>query len=311
MKVPIEVRLELMFQPKPRTGFALVKRLLTLFISGALVIGGSVAPAIAAGSSPTSTPMPTPTAIGDPAGAIGSTASPTPTPTASPTPTTSPTPSVTDVPAPPPGESTAPVLCGVCFNPGAYSLTKANSLWVVANKQRPLTPITYKPSIGYFKGVQVAKVTAIALNQMAAGMLKAKAGTLLLNSGYRSFDTQVAVHDLQVARLGLKAGEALAARPGYSEHQTGLAADVSAAGQGCTIQVCFAGTKAGKWLAANAWQYGFILRYPDGQTKTTGYQFEPWHFRYVGVDLATEMKSQNIAVLEKFWKLPAAPSYSY
>jgi D-alanyl-D-alanine carboxypeptidase len=174
-----------------------------------------------------------------------------------------------------------------------------------------LTPITYKPSIGYFKGVQVAKVTAIALNQMAAGMLKAKAGTLLLNSGYRSFDTQVAVHDLQVARLGLKAGEALAARPGYSEHQTGLAADVSAAGQGCTIQVCFSKTKAGKWLADNAWQYGFILRYPDGQTKTTGYQFEPWHFRYVGVDLATEMKSQNIAVLEKFWKLPATPSYSY
>ena len=70
-------------------------------------------------------------------------------------------------------------------------------------------------------------------------------------------------------------------------------------------------TKAGKWLAANAWQYGFILRYPDGQTATTGYQFEPWHFRYVGVELATEMKSQNITVLEKFWKLPAAPSYNY
>jgi D-alanyl-D-alanine carboxypeptidase len=107
------------------------------------------------------------------------------------------------------------------------------------------------------------------------------------------------------------AGEALAARPGYSEHQTGLAADVSASGQGCVIQVCFAKTKAGKWLAANAWQYGFILRYPDGQTKTTGYQFEPWHFRYVGVQLATEMKSQNITVLEKFWNLPAAPAYTY
>ena len=158
---------------------------------------------------------------------------------------------------------------------------------------------------------QLAKVTAVALTQMAAGMLKAKAGTLLLNSGYRSFDTQKIVHERQVARLGLKAGEALAARPGYSEHQTGLAADVSAAGQGCVIQVCFATTKAGKWLAANAWQYGFILRYPNGQTATTGYQFEPWHFRYVGVDLATEMKSQNITVLEKFWKLPAAPSYTY
>jgi D-alanyl-D-alanine carboxypeptidase len=295
-----------MFQPKRRKGSTPVNRLLTLFISGCLVLGITASPALAAGATPTPTPTdinsiqpivlpsPTPTVIGDPAGSIGGT--PTPTPTATPTPT--PTPS-------------QPVLCGVCFNPAAFSLTKANSLWVVANKQRPLNPITYKPVIGYFKGVQVAKVTATALNQMAAGMLKDKAGTLLLNSGYRSYETQVVVHDRQVARLGLKAGEALAARPGFSEHQTGLAADVSAAGQGCTIQVCFAKTKAGKWLAANAWQYGFVLRYPDGQTKTTGYQFEPWHFRYVGVQLATEMKSQNITVLEKFWKLPAAPSYSY
>jgi D-alanyl-D-alanine carboxypeptidase len=305
MMSPIEVRLELMSQPKRPTGSFLVNRLLTLIISSALVTGGAGIAATAATPSPTPTPEnthqvevpaspnPTPTAIGDPSGAIGGT----------------PSPSVT--PAPPPGESTAPVVCGVCFNPTSYSLVKANSLWVVANKQRPLNPITYKPEIGYFKGVQVAKVTAVALNQMAAGMLKAKAGTLLLNSGYRSYATQVSVHDRQVARLGLKAGEALAARPGYSEHQTGLAADVSAAGQGCTIQVCFATTKAGKWLAANSWQYGFILRYPNGQTATTGYQFEPWHFRYVGVNLATEMKSQNITVLEKFWKLPAAPSYMY
>jgi D-alanyl-D-alanine carboxypeptidase len=213
---------------------------------------------------------------------------------------------VTPTPTP-----STPIVCGACFNPTAFSLTKANSLWVVANKQRPLNPITYKPSLGYFKGVALAKVTATALTQMAAGMAKEKAGTLLLNSGYRSYDTQKIVHARQVANLGLKAGEALAARPGYSEHQTGLAADVSASGQGCVIQVCFAKTKAGKWLAANAWQYGFILRYPDGQTKITGYQFEPWHFRYVGVQLATEMKSQNITTLEKFWQLPAAPAYSY
>ena len=295
-----------MFQPKRPTRSLPVNRLLTLFISGAVLlsIAGAGVSATAATPSPTptpenthqvGTPTPSPTAIGDPIGSIGN---PTPTPDVSVEPVT-PTPTPT------------PTLCGVCFNPGAYSLTKANSLWVVANKQRPLNPITYKPQIGYFKGVQVAKVTAVALNQMAAGMLKAKAGTLLLNSGYRSYETQTAVHDRQVARLGLKAGEALAARPGYSEHQTGLAADVSAAGQGCAIQVCFAKTKAGKWLAANAWQYGFILRYPDGQTATTGYQFEPWHFRYVGVELATEMKSQNITVLEKFWKLPAALSYSY
>ena len=281
-----------MFQPKRRKGSTPVNRLLTLVISGGLIFGAAVGPAFAAGATPTPTPSP------EVSHQTEIPATPPPDVSIDPVPNPTPTPST-------------PVLCGVCFNPGAYSLTKASSLWVVANKQRPLNPITYKPEIGYFKGVQVAKVTAAALSQMAAGMLKDKAGTLLLNSGYRSYDTQVAVHDRQVKRLGLKAGEALAARPGYSEHQTGLAADVSAAGQGCTIQVCFAKTKAGKWLAANAWQYGFILRYPDGQTATTGYQFEPWHFRYVGVELATEMKSQNITVLEKFWKLPAAPSYNY
>jgi D-alanyl-D-alanine carboxypeptidase len=277
-----------MFQPKRRKRSTPVNRLLTLVISGGLIFGAAVGPAFGAGATPTPSPENTHQAE---------------------IPVT-PSPDVSIDPVPTPMPST-PVVCGICFNPGANSLTKANSLWVVANKQRPLNPITYRPAIGYFKGVQVAKVTAAALSQMAAAMLKDKAGTLLLNSGYRSYDTQVVVHDRQVKHLGLKAGEALAARPGYSEHQTGLAADVSAAGQGCTIQVCFAKTKAGKWLAANAWQYGFILRYPDGQTATTGYQFEPWHFRYVGVELATEMKSQNVTVLEKFWKLPAAPSYSY
>ena len=281
-----------MFQPKRRKGSTPVNRLLTFIISCGLIFGAAAGPAFAAGA--TSTPTPSPEVSHQTEIPV------TPAPDVS----------IDPVPNPTPTPST-PVVCGACFNPGAYSLTKASSLWVVANKQRPLNPITYKPEIGYFKGVQVAKVTAAALTKMAAGMLKDKAGTLLLNSGYRSYDTQVAVHDRQVKRLGLKAGEALAARPGYSEHQTGLAADVSAAGQGCTIQVCFAKTKAGKWLAANAWQYGFILRYPDGQTATTGYQFEPWHFRYVGVELATEMKSQNITVLEKFWKLPAAPTYNY
>jgi D-alanyl-D-alanine carboxypeptidase len=262
-----------------------VNRLLTLVISGGLIFGLNTAPAFA--SSP----------------------SPSPENTHQAEVPASPSPDVSIDPITMPDPITGP--CGSCFNPGDFSLTKANSLWVVVNKQRPLNPITYKPEIGYFKGVQVAKVTAAALTKMAAAMFKAKAGTLLLNSGYRSYDTQVSVHDRQVKRLGLKAGEALAARPGYSEHQTGLAADVSAYGQGCSIQVCFAKTKAGKWLAANSWKFGFILRYPNGETPTTGYQFEPWHFRYVGLALANEMKSQNITVLENFWKLPAAPSYSY
>ena len=180
----------------------------------------------------------------------------------------------------------------------------------MVNKKRPLNPKTYEPKPRTtVNGVSLFKDAAIALQQMAAGMKKAGAGTLWLNSGYRSYGTQTTVHDKQVRTLGLIAGERLAARPGYSEHQTGLAADVSAIGQGCVIQVCFAKTKAGKWLAANSWQYGWILRYGEGQTATTGYQFEPWHFRYVGVEVATDYKAKRAKSLEAYWGLPAAPSY--
>ncbi|MFM5904608.1 MAG: M15 family metallopeptidase [Micrococcales bacterium] len=232
-------------------------------------------------------------------GSPSESASPTPTPTVTPTATPTPTPTA--------------------FNPTLYSIDKASSLWVVVDKKRPLNPLNYKPkglTAPAFKksasnpyGIRLAKPAAEAIVAMANAMSKAKAGTLVLSSAYRSYNTQVVVHARDVEQLGLIAGERLAARPGYSEHQTGLAADVSAVGQGCVIRVCFSKTPAGKWLAANSWQYGFILRYPNGRTATTGYQFEPWHFRYVGVELATQMKFTNTAVLEDFFGLPAAPNY--
>jgi len=221
-----------------------------------------------------------------------------------------PTPTISTSSAPTPGP----------FNAGLYSTTTASSLWVVVNKRTPLNPLNYKPgnlvSPRFDDGaglnpnaLQLAKPAAKAIKLMATAMRAAGAGVLQLSSTYRSYDTQVYVHDKDVQKFGLVVGENLAARPGYSEHQTGLAADLAAVGQGCTIRVCFATTPAGKWLAANAWQYGFILRYPDGQTAATGYQFEPWHYRYVGTELSTQMHVTGVSVLENFWKLPPAPSY--
>jgi D-alanyl-D-alanine carboxypeptidase len=74
--------------------------------------------------------------------------------------------------------------------------------------------------------------------------------------------------------------------------------------------VCFGNTESGKWLADNAHEYGFVLRYPKGLKLTTGFQYEPWHFRYVGIELATEMKNKGIRTLEEFWKLESAPDYT-
>ncbi len=233
-----------------------------------------------------------------PAAAVDATPSPTPSSTASPTPSAMPI-----SPLPTTSASPSPSV------PPVYDIDAAGSLYVVVNKQRPLNPITYKPKLATVNGVSIAASIADQYKAMAAGMKAARAGILILNSGYRSFDSQTRIHANQVARLGLAAGEALAARPGYSEHQTGLAVDVSAKGQGCAIYTCFAKTTAGRWLAANAYQYGFILRYYNGQTAIHGYQFEPWHYRFVGVEIATLMKLKRIGVLERFWALPAAPNY--
>ncbi len=199
------------------------------------------------------------------------------------------------------------------------SITEADSIWVLVNKGRPLSPISYAPkhlkSPQFIGGSGVAgsqrleKVAAEALVQLALAMKASKSGTLTLNSGYRSYRSQVAVHAKDVALLGLKLGERLAARPGFSEHQTGLAADVSAVGQGCVIRECFGKTKAGRWIRSHAWQFGFIVRYPKSETQKTGYQYEPWHLRFVGLDLATEMHLQGQTVLEDVFGLPYSPNY--
>jgi D-alanyl-D-alanine carboxypeptidase len=218
--------------------------------------------------------------------------------------------------------SAEPALCIAepCFDPEDYSIDEADSLWVVVNKQRPLSVANYvpksltKPAFSSPRtnnpyGLLLAKPAADAFVALAAAAKKARAGDIFMQSAYRSYNYQVSIHRSAVARLGLKAGEALAARPGHSEHQTGLAVDVAAVGQGCVIQVCFSTTRAGKYLAKYAYKYGFIIRYPNGRTPTTGYQYEPWHLRFVGVGLATEMHNTDVAVLEDFWGLDPAPNY--
>ncbi len=99
--------------------------------------------------------------------------------------------------------------------------------------------------------------------------------------------------------------------PGYSEHQTGLAVDLAPVpAQGCNLEICFGSMPQGKWLAANCWQYGFLLRYPADKVAVTGYQYEPWHFRYIGIPLATEMHNEGVETMEEFFGLPAAPNYA-
>lgn len=221
-------------------------------------------------------------------------------------PSPSPSPSVEISPSPIASPSPTPEPSDV---PLIYDIDAASSLHVVVNKKRPLNPITYRPKLTTYGGIYMAKPTATAYKKLRAAVLAEKLGTLCVNSGYRSYASQKMIHASRVAQLGKKAGEKLAARPGYSEHQTGLAIDISTTALGCRIG-SFGASKASNWIAANAWQYGFIVRYPsNAKTKITGYVWEPWHLRYVGIELATDMQAKGITTLEEYFALPAASKY--
>jgi D-alanyl-D-alanine carboxypeptidase len=207
------------------------------------------------------------------------------------------------------------------FDPPKYSIDEANSLWVVVNKQRQISPLKYQPASLAFPafakpkvqnpfGLQMREEAAVATVELATALAEAGKGTLILNSGFRTFKNQQGLYNRTRDTRGLVVAEKLSARPGYSEHQIGLAADFSVKGQGCVIMVCFGKTEAGIWLAENAHEFGFVLRYPKGYRPITGFQYEPWHFRYVGVELATEMKTKGIKTLEEFWGLGPAPDYT-
>ena len=121
--------------------------------------------------------------------------------------------------------------------------------------------------------------------------------SLYIRSPYRSYQTQNRLYNDYVARDGKKAADTYSARPGYSEHQTGLAFDVTSP---TTDFDTFRYSKEFTWLVEHAHEYGFILRYPEGKEYITGYIYEPWHYRYVGVEVATKMKETGLTYEEYY-----------
>lgn len=215
--------------------------------------------------------------------------------------------SASETAAPRPAPDAAPPPAGVdTFDRTAHSLDDPNSIWVVVNKLRPLSPQDFEP--GDLVDVDVPHTWEPMLRQEAAdaiiAMFQAASDeadlTLASNSAFRSYSSQEEIYD---------GDDLLTARPGFSEHQTGLVMDIGADSSDCSLDVCFADTPEGIWLRDNAWRFGFILRYPADKTPVTGYEFEPWHYRYVGVPLATQMRDTGFTTLEEFFGLPAAPDY--
>ncbi|WP_028269535.1 M15 family metallopeptidase [Arthrobacter sp. UNC362MFTsu5.1] len=198
-----------------------------------------------------------------------------------------------------------------------HSLTDPASPWLVVNKHRPLSPADYvpadlvQPNIALAvsgESAQLNSTTAAAAEQMFA----AAAGdgvTMTLASGYRSYGTQVATYNSYVASRGQAEADTASARPGFSEHQTGWAFDIGDGGGACGFQPCFAEQPAAVWAKANAHRFGFVVRYPWMFHQITGYYYESWHLRYIGVEAAMDMAAKGIVTLEEYFGLEAAPGY--
>jgi D-alanyl-D-alanine carboxypeptidase len=220
------------------------------------------------------------------------------------TPTSAPgTPSMSPSPSPTP-----------TFDRSALSVDDPGSIWVIVDKLRPLHPASFLPPdlvpvhVAHTNPPILRRAAAVAAERLFAAA--GRAGIRLVsNSTYRPFDDQRRIYAGDRKRLGVAGADRLTARPGYSEHQTGLAIDIGTRSGRCSLDPCFASTPEGRWLAANAWRYGFLLRYPHGQEQVTGIEFEPWHYRYVGVSLAADYHDTRASTLEQYFGLPASPSY--
>jgi D-alanyl-D-alanine carboxypeptidase len=204
------------------------------------------------------------------------------------------------------------------FDKKQYSLNDPSSIWAVVNKGRGL-PAAYVPPDLIVPNVllrlsatdpemQIRSAAAPALQQMFKDAASQNLH-LMLSSGYRSYGLQRIVYSSYVNSQGQQGADSSSAKPGHSEHQTGLAIDIEPASRECEVELCFADTAEGKWLAANSYKYGFIIRYQKDREKLTGYEYEPWHVRYVGADLAAQLYKTN-KTMEQFFGLPAFADYS-
>jgi hypothetical protein len=134
-----------------------------------------------------------------------------------------------------------------------------------------------------------------------AAAAKAADAPIAIQSAYRSFETQEQVFADWVAFHGRARALQLSARPGHSEHQLGLGIDFKTAGGGSPFSGDWQLTVAGKWMKAHAWEYGFVMSYPRGKIDVTCYDFEPWHFRYVGRELAANIQGSGLTQREYLW----------
>lgn len=183
------------------------------------------------------------------------------------------------------------------------------SLVRLVNKRVALSEKDEPKKLAASRGVMVDERIAEPLDTMIE---RAERDDIELEavSAHRSFSYQKSLYERYVERDGKKAADTYSARPGHSEHQLGLAVDMRGADGEHELEPAFKHTPAGRWIAAHAHEFGFVVRYQDGQRRITGYEPEPWHLRYVGTDVARFLHARrDIRSLETLLGLPPAPGY--
>lgn len=184
----------------------------------------------------------------------------------------------------------------------------STSIWTVVSKDHPLSDQQYRPSdleltalpARSDKSSDEKSVRKVIVPDLTAMFDAAKAAgnDIMIASGFRSYALQQTYFTSYSNSYGEAAANKFSAIPGQSEHQTGLALDIAYVNRDCYLDTCFGEKPAGIWLAANAYKYGFILRYPADKTEVTKYQYEPWHFRYVGKPLAGALHESGLTLDE-------------
>jgi D-alanyl-D-alanine carboxypeptidase len=183
-----------------------------------------------------------------------------------------------------------------------WNMTMLDTIYMVPKSYVP--PDLVPTAKAGLKGGVVRSFVITDLKAMANAARMADAGLRVI-SAYRSWSTQQFLYKREVANWGPKVGPQRVARPGHSEHQLGVAIDFGSANTNkLSWQYSdWAKTAAGAWMEHNAWKFGFILSYPkDKSPSVTCYIYEPWHYRYVGRDLAAKVHASGLTLREYLWK---------
>lgn len=235
------------------------------------------------------------------------------TATPAPTPTPKPTPVPTRVPIGPEElQSLAPGELTFDYPEPAPLNTDTDTYTLLVNKEHLLSskyiPYMVEPDVEiYHKGINERRylqpIAATALEELFAAA-ELDGFHLVLRCGFRSYKLQKSIYSWNLKTYGYYEVTRYHALPGTSEHQTGLAVDLCCEATNYENNYDFLKTPEYKWLLENAHLYGWILRYPEDKTEITGYNFEPWHFRYVGTELAAYLKEQNLVLEEYYGALP-------